>query len=153
MKKLKRRLSQAFRPSCHHENENSITNGDIANSFQSLSINGTTTNQINGKNKYNGQSSLKAFGLSDSLNHLSERHTVENIIVEEESTVPNGAAGIYRRRGSRNHLQNNGNLNQPAVIPSRPISYYGHLSNVCEYPVSSFFYFEKKNDLLFFTAM
>lgn len=136
MKKLKRRLSQAFRPSCHLNNENPVSNGDIVNSFQSLNINGTTSH-INGKNKY-GQSSLKAFGLSDSLNHLADRLAVEGAIVEEESTVPNGAAGIYRRRGSRNQLQNNGSFDRSTVIPSRPISYYGHLSNVCEYPVSNF---------------
>jgi len=145
MKKLKRRLSQAFRSSYHPDNEPSVISNQIADPFKSLDLNGSsmTRNHINGKRGYGceSQHSLRTFGLSDSLSHLSDKLAADGVIAEEDDCIPPGATGIYRRRGSRNHLypppQGNNSfiIDRPAVLPQRPISYYGHIPTVCEYPV------------------
>ncbi|KAE9556465.1 hypothetical protein FO519_000350 [Halicephalobus sp. NKZ332] len=144
MKKLKRRLSQAFRSSYHPDTEPSVISGQIVDSFQSIDLNGSsmTRNHVNGKKSYTcgSQHPIKTFGLSDSLSHLADKLAADGVIAEEEACIPPGATGIYRRRGSRNHLyppsQGNNSfiLDRPAVLPQRPISYYGHIPTVCEYP-------------------
>lgn len=110
MKKLKRRLSNALRSSYHREN-------DIV--FDQIKpIDPSTKKQLlNGKGKHPDPKGLR---LSGSLCQLADRLTTECSILEEENCIPNGAVGIYRRRGSKNYYYCQPIQDKTRYIPDRP---------------------------------
>ena len=150
MKKLKRRLSHAFRSSYKPDDDGAHISGQLADSFHTIDLNGSSVIHQNyrrsnfGSNNYrkNGsQGSITTLDHSDSLNHLSL--TADCTILEEGLTTTS-ASGIYRRRDSRNQLYpppHSTFIPDRPIMPQRPVSFYGHVNSVCEYPVRILFYF------------
>uniref|UniRef100_A0A7E5A1F0 Protein kinase domain-containing protein n=1 Tax=Panagrellus redivivus TaxID=6233 RepID=A0A7E5A1F0_PANRE len=108
MKKLKRHLSQAFRPSYRPEDD---------------------PNHL--------AETLHAVDIRDSRGpyYVNHRNQADGTIAEEDNVPATGPAGIYRRRGSKGHCYPQASyMPDRPTIPARPASFYGHGSTVCEYP-------------------